>query len=369
MANFGDILSSLSVGAGQSIRRNAGDSAFEAYTPGAGLTVGSAVTGGVANGVLCEDGSQNLAASAELTFNGSDLTVGGGTAAKAILIGDTDASDGVWLRNDGNNMVFSSKVGHMYFGYGGRVGMSQLFYAGNPNRLVFTVEDGFLTLAADAALKGSKTSGGVFLDVTNGVDANCRFIMSVPSSGDPNMQIGSSVSNRISFAPNGVEAGSAYPNGAFGIGTAATSPSAKLHVISTTEQLRAGYDASNRMSLTVGSTGGVTFDAVGSGAKFTFSDDVELSDAKNLIVGTTTGTKIGSGSTQKLGFWGVTPVAQQASIVALTDGTSGAAGNDIGDPDLGAGLMDATIINDNFKRILDRINLINTRFQTTGFTA
>lgn len=36
MANFGDIGSGLSIGASQSVRRNSGDSAFEAYTPGAG---------------------------------------------------------------------------------------------------------------------------------------------------------------------------------------------------------------------------------------------------------------------------------------------------------------------------------------------
>lgn len=36
MANFGQIISSLAIGASQSVRRNAGDTAFEAYTPSAG---------------------------------------------------------------------------------------------------------------------------------------------------------------------------------------------------------------------------------------------------------------------------------------------------------------------------------------------
>lgn len=39
MANFGDITSSVSIGAGQSVRRNAGDTAFEAFTPSAGAGV------------------------------------------------------------------------------------------------------------------------------------------------------------------------------------------------------------------------------------------------------------------------------------------------------------------------------------------
>jgi hypothetical protein len=65
-------------------------------------------------------------------------------------------------------------------------------------------------------------------------------------------------------------------SGNVGIGT--TDPSAKLHAIKTTEQLRLGYDTSNYVSTTVGSTGVVTYDAVGSGSAFTFSDDVSVPD-------------------------------------------------------------------------------------------
>ncbi len=72
-------------------------------------------------------------------------------------------------------------------------------------------------------------------------------------------------------------------DGKVGIGTNA--PSAFLHVIGTTEQQRIGYDTSNYYKTTVGSTGGVTFDAVGSGSGFTFSDAV----AMPAITGTGTG--------------------------------------------------------------------------------
>lgn len=69
-------------------------------------------------------------------------------------------------------------------------------------------------------------------------------------------------------------------DGNVGIGT--TTISAKLHVLSTTEQLRVGYDASNYYSTTVGSTGGVTFNAVGAGSAFTFSDKIIHSLPENL---------------------------------------------------------------------------------------
>lgn len=57
-----------------------------------------------------------------------------------------------------------------------------------------------------------------------------------------------------------------------GLGT--TASSAQLQSQSTTEQLRINYDASNYYSTTVGSTGLVTLDAVGSGSEFLFSDRV-----------------------------------------------------------------------------------------------
>jgi hypothetical protein len=83
----------------------------------------------------------------------------------------------------------------------------------------------------------------------------------------------------------------------FGLGTGAT-VSAKFHVISTTEQFRSGYDASNFWNATTGSTGITTFDATSSTSvgAFNFSDPVGIGDtapvshAKSLsiIAGTIT---------------------------------------------------------------------------------
>jgi len=53
--------------------------------------------------------------------------------------------------------------------------------------------------------------------------------------------------------------------------------------------------------LTIGSTGGLT-----------------LADAQNIEVGITTGTKIGTQKTQKLGFWDATPIAQPAAVADAT---------------------------------------------------
>jgi hypothetical protein len=56
----------------------------------------------------------------------------------------------------------------------------------------------------------------------------------------------------------------------------------------------------------------------------TFSNSVTLSeggtiaDAKNIALNTTTGTKIGTATGQKLGFWNVTPVIQPSAIANIT---------------------------------------------------
>jgi hypothetical protein len=54
--------------------------------------------------------------------------------------------------------------------------------------------------------------------------------------------------------------------------------------------------------LTIGASGGFT-----------------LADAQDIAVGTTTGTKIGTGTTQLLGFWNATPAAQPAAVADATD--------------------------------------------------
>jgi hypothetical protein len=47
-----------------------------------------------------------------------------------------------------------------------------------------------------------------------------------------------------------------------------------------------------------------------------------IADALNIAVGTTTGTKIGTGTTQKLAFWNATPVVQPTAVADATDAAS-----------------------------------------------
>lgn len=76
------------------------------------------------------------------------------------------------------------------------------------------------------------------------------------------------------FYSNNAEAMRIDTSGKLGIGT--TTISAMVHIISTTEQLRIGYDASNYFNATVGSTGLVTFDGAGANAEFVFNKKVGI---------------------------------------------------------------------------------------------
>jgi len=61
----------------------------------------------------------------------------------------------------------------------------------------------------------------------------------------------------------------------------------------------------------------------------TVGQHLTMADAKNIILNTTTGTKIGTATTQKLGFYNATPVAQPAALTAqLTTITHTAPGSD-----------------------------------------
>lgn len=104
-------------------------------------------------------------------------------------------------------------------------------------------------------------------------------------------------------------------NSFFGIGT---TPSTKLHVLATTEQLRLGYDASNYVSATVSSTGSLTLALTGTTPTFTFSQAATITTSVTvpLIVG-------GSGTTQTLTYKTTTGTGASGADHIFQVGTNG----------------------------------------------
>ena len=67
------------------------------------------------------------------------------------------------------------------------------------------------------------------------------------------------------------------------------------------------------------------FTTTNSGEKVVLGKDLDISGDHDLIIGTSTGTKIGTAVTQKIGFFNATPVVQPATT-GTTGGTSGGSG-------------------------------------------
>lgn len=87
------------------------------------------------------------------------------------------------------------------------------------------------------------------------------------------------------------------------------------------------------------------------------ANTITIADSTNFVLNTGTGTKIGTGTTQKLGFWNATPVVQQAHIADLN------AAWDASDLDTDA--KRATRINDTN----GKVNTILARLETLGLSA
>jgi hypothetical protein len=53
--------------------------------------------------------------------------------------------------------------------------------------------------------------------------------------------------------------------------------------------------------------------------RITLTELFKIPDAVDIATGTTTGTKIGTATTQKIGFYDTTPVVQPAAVADATD--------------------------------------------------
>lgn len=102
----------------------------------------------------------------------------------------------------------------------------------------------------------------------------------------------------------------------------------------------------------------------------TLTGDLTFADGINVVVNTSTGTKIGSAATQKLGFWNATPVVQPSSAnqTALTDSTGGSVADaTLADAATAATLTDNT--GGSVSTTLAALTLSSSMTGSTGGTA
>lgn len=243
--------------------------------------------------VLFSDGSTIAQDNANLFWDNANNRLGIGTTSPSVLLDVFGASNIVSIgQNSGTNDADVNQLTIRTRSYVGNKTIRNIDRGSNDN--FYVTDQGKVALGTYGAL-----SAGYSLGVSNGA---------VDITGN---QAGFQISDRTTttdkwqhYSTGGIfriyrllSAVASEPfnitasTGNIGMGLpTSTSASARLHLISTTEQFRSGYDASNYWNATTSSAGVTTFDAVGASASFIFSDNIQapyigVGAAANLSTG------------------------------------------------------------------------------------
>lgn len=92
-----------------------------------------------------------------------------------------------------------------------------------------------------------------------------------------------------------------------------------------------------------------------------------ISDGANVSLGSTAGTKLGTATTQKLGFWNATPVVRQTSAALTNNVTAGGSSDIIANyTDLSVYANDAAAIRNDIYQLARKIKEIGDALRTNG---
>lgn len=119
-------------------------------------------------------------------------------------------------------------------------------------------------------------------------------------------------------------------------------------------------------------TAAITFSLVNNAAALTevfriAPTALTLADAVNFVFNTTTGSKIGTATSQKIGFWNATPVIQQTSAALTNNVTSGGTNDIIANyTDLTVYANDAATIRDDIYQLARKLKEVGDALRTYG---
>lgn len=132
-------------------------------------------------------------------------------------------------------------------------------------------------------------------------------------------KFGTTSNHPLTLTTNNTAQATLDTNGKLGLGT--TSPASRIHSVSTTEQLRLGYDGSNYVTFTVGSGGGIALATVGTAAGIGLA---VTSNAGVAISGYLLSGSNASSALSLTGQWN-TSGTPSALLISITDTASNAA--------------------------------------------
>lgn len=302
-----------------------------------GITIGSAISGGSTNQVLYGNSSGNIAQSANLTFDGNFLGVRNNTTAATVLdVGGSALSAAAWTTNailfrvKGTSITDTSSSGTVAAMY-----VNGFF---RPTLLASSATT--YTNCATLYLTNSPLAS-TNVTITNGYtiwvdDGNVRFdgMLALNASTTPSamLDIGTTASTGAALSANGfmirvraatitdtVSSGTVATATLIGFGTpTVVGSSATTYTDISTVYIAASPVASTNITITNGWA--LWIDS----GSFRLDGNLSLAGAGggNIITDTTTGTKIGTATSQKIGVWNATPIVQPTTAIAASTFTA-----------------------------------------------
>lgn len=129
-----------------------------------------------------------------------------------------------------------------------------------------------------------------------------------------------------------------------------------------------GSGSNHSFSLRTNNATRLTISAAGTAWTVATATSITLPDACNIVVNATTGTKIGTATTQKIGMWNTAPVVQQVGGVTLVNNvTAGGTTNQLDDfTSLTVYATDAAAIRNNIYQLGRKLKLVTDALRTFG---
>jgi len=195
-------------------------------------------------------------------------------------------------------------------------------YFGSDNRLV---------ISGAASIYGATPTTGTYANIFCAMQASSIPVNGILLSGDLGSVAGAVDAFQFAGSTTGVLQGRLYNQSNTGnahawmqvwvAGTSAGDPMMTFNVVGASNLL-IGVDNSDSDKFKIATDifgNGLDIWVLDRSGNQTWFGDVTMADAKNIVLNTGTGTKIGTATTQKLGFYNATPVAQGASVADATD--------------------------------------------------
>lgn len=226
--------------------------------------------------VLFSNGTTISQDNAKLFWDNTNKRLGLGTTSPSYQLhvkGATGAHTAINVDADANRiaMLCFLKAGSEKWQIGMDPSATYLkFYDGNAN--VMTIAVGGLVSVASLAITGTgglTASGQIISQGVNGCfhfrrrDTNGDAWQWASNAGEATLYNAGTTTTALTVLRN---------TNQFGFGV--ESPSARIHAVSLSEQLRLGYDLTKYFGVTVDVNGVAAFDAVGSTPRFSFADPV-----------------------------------------------------------------------------------------------